>query len=361
MIDKAVVLELKESYALAMKEGGAVVRIRRRPQMAVGQRIYVLPEDLYQDRGKVLDFAPPVRRTGARMIRRIGGIAAACLVCISLLLTSRFLTPTAYAVVSLEAEQGIQVVLDKNYNILSAVSTGGDIPESVLAALKGRSILEMGPELERLVGGGTLLIGYAPEREEARGMEGSLRDLFQSRTPAFLSGRTEDVQAAERSGVSLGRYIAGRLMTEDDDLEDLDQETLLELLAQDARWMEVPEFREALEEKREEQEEQEEERKEPDESDDPEESEEKAKKPADPEEDPDDPEEGAASAKEEKEWHKNDDSEEESPDPAQESADSSWEEEPSESGSEGDETQDEEDSGESESDGETDEADEPEE
>ncbi|EJX01263.1 hypothetical protein EVA_10632, partial [gut metagenome] len=48
MIEKVLILELKEAYALAMEEGGSVVRIKRKSGLSVGDEIYILPEDLYE-------------------------------------------------------------------------------------------------------------------------------------------------------------------------------------------------------------------------------------------------------------------------------------------------------------------------
>ena len=49
MYHKVMVMEVKEHYALAMGEDGQIVRIRYKAGMQIGDCIYILEEDLYQE------------------------------------------------------------------------------------------------------------------------------------------------------------------------------------------------------------------------------------------------------------------------------------------------------------------------
>lgn len=41
MIKKVIVLELKDDYALAMEEGGSIIRIKKKDGLSVGDKIWL--------------------------------------------------------------------------------------------------------------------------------------------------------------------------------------------------------------------------------------------------------------------------------------------------------------------------------
>ncbi len=287
MVEKVIILELKESFALAMREGGGVVQIRLKDGMAVGDTIYILPEDLCvaEETGKILPFADQTRRTRrTEHVRRLAAMAAVVLLVCTLLLP-RF-TEQAYAVASFEGRNAVQVQLDRDDRILSVTSVDGKLGEEELRWMEGQRVEDLGEPLVQLLGGGPFLVAYAPQDTSAdtRKMEQELRYLFAQEDLVYFTGRWEDVAGAEGKGLPLGRYLMGLLMTAEDSeqleriyeryqdlyedaLEDLEEEAehrpgrevpggkaledmtfgeLMALVKQDATWMDDLGFQIAL-------------------------------------------------------------------------------------------------------------------
>ena len=255
MYNKAIVLEIKEEYALAMTDDGRVERIKKKKGLETGAQIYLLPEDLYREeksRGASPSILPFTGRPGRKTLYRTAGVAAAFFLCLSFLL-SPLLAEPAYAVVSLDAQFGVQVELDENLKILGAVTRGKAIPKSALKALRGKSLEEAGQRLEEFIGRGKILVGYASGEEgvDKAGLRRRLARLLENREAVYLEGEARDIKNAEKDGLSLGMYMAGKIMTEEeqeDRLDEMGRKELLRLLDEQPEWMKNPAFREAFQE-----------------------------------------------------------------------------------------------------------------
>lgn len=266
MYKKVIVLELKTAYALVMEEGGTILRIYRKDGLAVGDTIYVLPEDIYQEKraSAVIPFpaggkgsSSGRKHSGRSVWLRLSGMVAMLALCISLFLPQ--FSVTAYAVASFDGDSSIQVELDQDGRILSAVSLDGSVTQDDLDSLKGKTIEDAAIDLNTWCGDGSILIGYAL----MDGSEGdsatlqSIQALFTKQPVVCLSGVAGDVHAADEQSVSLGRYLMSQMKTDDldDILEELPPETIEQMLKENPAWSSHPEFQEALEERREKQDE----------------------------------------------------------------------------------------------------------
>ncbi len=225
MVEKVVLLELNDNYALAMKEGGEVIRIRRKGTMDIGDEIYILPEDLYQEEGQTGGIyavgAADKREKRTNHWRRLTAIAA--MLALVLALVAPQLSMDAYAVVSIDAQQSVQLTVDESNTVLDAASPNGTIPESVLRQLRGKSLTELTPELRELLGGGPFLIAYAPEKDTVNEQaEAEIRGLFANETSVYFSCNRQDVQSAQAQSQTLPRYMLSLLINEEsmDLLED---------------------------------------------------------------------------------------------------------------------------------------------
>lgn len=276
MYKKVIVLELKQEYALAMEEGGAVLRIRRKKAMQVGDQLYVLPEDLYtaKENGKILPFVSRKQDEthGMGWPRRLAAMAAVLALIITVMLP-KLTTPARAAVVSFDARGEVQVELDANNKVLCATSVDGSIHQDDLNELRGKALSDLGENLQALLGNGPVVMAYAPVTDGAAvDLEELLRQLFANQAAICLSGSEADVNDAEEQSVSLGRYLMGLRLTEDqlermedlldtwedqdlpedqddlveDALEELDLSGLLALSEQDPSWLSHPDFQEAL-------------------------------------------------------------------------------------------------------------------
>ena len=180
MYKKAIVIELKDCYALAMEEGGGIIRIKKKPGLSVGDSIYVLPEDLYQKETKasVVSFgaagASQKRKNSSNihtgLWMKVASAAAVVLLCIGIMAPQ--MRVKAYALTSFDGDISIQLELDDQYRIIRIFSPDKGAEEK-LKALRGKHIREAGEELKALCGDGQILAGYAvlDERKKDAGLE----------------------------------------------------------------------------------------------------------------------------------------------------------------------------------------------
>lgn len=260
MSDKVIVLEIKDNYAIAIKEGGEIVRINKKPNLSVGDKVYILPEDLYKEE-KVNGVAPMpfVSNKSKRVkinqnvLRRAASIVAVFILCFSFLMLPQF-TKTAYAMASFDGENSVQMELDKNNRILTVESLNNTVSKDELKKYKGKNIKELDSEFNSLLGNGTILIGYAPEKDNWNEEEfvNNVNALFGSENVVYLLGSIDDIDASDDNDITIGRYIAGKKYLNDeleDILEELEYKELVQMLKDDPTWMEVPEFKDEIEDR----------------------------------------------------------------------------------------------------------------
>lgn len=273
MPKKVIILEIKETCAIAMEEGGAVIRIRKKGHMAVGDQVYVLPEDLYEEKQteKVLAFTGNPRRVKKALMHLT---ATAAMVALVVLLLFPQAPMKAHAVVSFDGERGMQMQIDRNNKIVKATSCDGSIPQEELDRFQGKNLLELGEELQNLLGVGPVLVAYAAEsNEDDAEAEAAIRAMFQEQDLLYLSGSDADVSEADAAAQSLGRYLLSLKLNEeeldrlenayedyfdrmfpdqpdDDALEDkyeaMETQQLMDLLKQDPTLIKQEAFRDAL-------------------------------------------------------------------------------------------------------------------
>ena len=236
MYKKAVVIELKDCYALAMEEGGGIIRIKKKPGLSVGDSIYVLPEDLYQKETKasVVSFgaagASQKRKNSSNihtgLWMKVASAAAVVLLCIGIMVPQ--MRVKAYALTSFDGDISIQLELDDQYRIIRIFSPDKGAEEK-LKALRGKHIREAGEELKALCGDGQILAGYAvlDEGKKDAGLEESIYSLFCGQPVVCLSGSAEEAASAKESGKSLGQYLLEK-ENEKEKEEETDREDIEE-------------------------------------------------------------------------------------------------------------------------------------
>lgn len=260
MNDKVIVMEIKDNYAIGIKEGGEIVRIKKKPNLSVGDKIYVLPEDLYkEDKVKGVVPLPLINNKSKRIkmnpniVRRVASLVAVFILCFSFLMLPQF-TRTAYAMASFDGEKSVQMQLDRNNRILTVESVDNSVSKDELKKYKGKNINQLDSEFNKLLGEGTILIGYAPEKDDWN-KEDFLKYVnyvFGSENVVLLLGDVNDIDASDDNDISIGRYIAGKMYLNDDledVLEELEYKELVQMLRDDPTWMEIPEFKEVIEDR----------------------------------------------------------------------------------------------------------------
>ena len=216
MYKKAIVMEIKAAYAIAMEEGGGIIRIKKKDGLSVGDSIYVLPEDLYHQKNacagfsgsgskKTLLFLPSVQKS---TLFKIASIAAMLILCITLVIPQ--LSVTTYAQASFDGAGSIQLSLDRNFQIIKAISPDQSVPDSVLRTLHGKRIDDAKEELYSACGSDSILVGYAltDENEDSSALASHLESLFPSQSVTFVNGTNQDIENAAKEELSLGKYLA---------------------------------------------------------------------------------------------------------------------------------------------------------
>ena len=216
MYKKAIVMEIKAAYAIAMEEGGGIIRIKKKDGLSVGDSIYVLPEDLYHQKNacagfsgsgskRTLVFLPSVQKS---TLFQIASIAAMLILCITLVIPQ--LSVTTYAQASFDGAGSIQLSLDRSFQIIKAVSPDQSVPDSVLRALRGKRINDAKEDLYSACGSDSILVGYAltDENEDSSALASHLESLFPSQSVTFVNGTNQDIENAAKEELSLGKYLA---------------------------------------------------------------------------------------------------------------------------------------------------------
>ncbi len=216
MYKKAIVMEIKAAYAIAMEEGGGIIRIKKKDGLSVGDSIYVLPEDLYHQKNacagfsgsgpkRTLVFLPSVQKS---TLFKIASIAAMLILCITLVIPQ--LSVTTYAQASFDGAGSIQLSLDRSFQIIKAVSPDQSVPDSVLRALRGKRINDAKEDLYSACGSDSILVGYAltDENEDSSALASHLESLFPSQSVTFVTGTNQDIENAAKEELSLGKYLA---------------------------------------------------------------------------------------------------------------------------------------------------------
>ena len=123
-------MEIKETYALVMAEDGQILRVVYKDGMKVGNRIYILEEDILkkdsfkeENHASIIPFAER-KKTGNQhktFWKKMVAVAAAC----ALFVTSFAVLSKpekAYAMVSVDGEKAVEVVLNQKNRVKEADS-----------------------------------------------------------------------------------------------------------------------------------------------------------------------------------------------------------------------------------------------
>ena len=107
------VLQLNQDDAVALTDTGAFVRIKKKPQMAIGQGIYITSSDLMKTS---FDFS---------WIKQAMKVAAISAVLV-LLVLSNSLSPMTYAIISVDINPSFQLSVDEDYQVIKIESKNAD-------------------------------------------------------------------------------------------------------------------------------------------------------------------------------------------------------------------------------------------
>lgn len=218
MYFKGVVMEIKNDYAIVMRDDSTMVRIKNKDRLKVGNVIIFLEEDIYEMKSSKYNkfnkvFVPFV------------AIAAMLMVLVLPMVSKN--KDIAYALMSLDVNPSIQIELDENKKIVNIEGINDDGKNLNLGTLKGMD-LDSGLNQIKIilenqkyaVNNDSAIVGFTfLQVEEDIKYEEEVKNIVKNSLSntktAYLSATKKDLEKANQKGISLGRYAAALNMKED--------------------------------------------------------------------------------------------------------------------------------------------------
>ena len=265
MYHKVIVMEIKETYALVMAEDGQILRVVYKDGMKVGNRIYILEEDILkkdsfkeENHASIIPFVER-KKTGNQhktFWKKMVAVAAAC----ALFVTSFAVLSKpekAYAMVSVDGEKAVEVVLNQKNRVKEADSKNDSLTREEKKKIKGEKVEIIKNYFSQdLSDKETIIVGYAfledESEEERAALQRRLEKTFGTEHLLYLAGDKEDVENAKKAGKSLGIYLAGQILTGEDFnkvVNEVTEEEILELLEKNPSFIENPVLKKSIQEK----------------------------------------------------------------------------------------------------------------
>lgn len=258
-------MEIKETYALVMAEDGQILRIVYKDGMKVGDRIYILEEDILkkdsfkeENHASIIPFAER-KKSGNQhktLWKKMVAVAAAC----ALFVTSFAVLSKpekAYAMVSVDGEKAVEVVLNQKNRVKEADSKNDSLTREEKKKIKGEKVETIKNYFSQdLSGKETIIVGYAflkdESEEERAALQRRLEKTFGTEHLLYLAGDKEDVENAKKAGKSLGIYLADQILAGEDFnkvVNEVTEEEILELLEKNPSFIENPALKKSIQEK----------------------------------------------------------------------------------------------------------------
>lgn len=265
MYHKVIVMEIKETYALVMAEDGQILRVVYKDGMKVGNRIYILEEDILkkdsfkeENHASIIPFVER-KKTGNQhktFWKKMVAVAAAC----ALFVTSFAVLSKpgkAYAMVSVDGEKAVEVVLNQKNRVKEADSKNDSLTREEKKKIKGEKVEIIKNYFSQdLSDKETIIVGYAfledESEEERAALQRRLEKTFGTEHLLYLAGDKEDVENAKKAGKSLGIYLAEQILTGEDFnkvVNEVTEEEILELLEKNPSFIENPVLKKSIQEK----------------------------------------------------------------------------------------------------------------
>ena len=246
MYHKVIVMEIKETYALVMAEDGQILRVVYKDGMKVGDCIYILEEDILkkdsfkeENHASIIPFAER-KKTGNQyktLWKKMVAVAAAfALFVTSFAVLSK--PEKAYAMVSVDGEKAVEVVLNQKNRVKEADSKNDSLTREEKKKIKGEKVETIKNYFSQdLSDKETIIVGYAflkdESEEERAALQRRLEKTFGTDHLLYLAGDKEDVENAKKAGKSLGIYLAEQILAGENFhkvVNEATEEEVLELL-----------------------------------------------------------------------------------------------------------------------------------
>lgn len=203
MHHKVIIMEIKKDYVIALKEDGEMVKIKYKDGLDIGDKIYILDEDIIIDNNKPLIFKDTIKRSAILMM----------VVLIASLFIFQIRPIKAYAMVSIDGQSSLELKVDKKGKIANASSLDNSYTKDELKNMKGKNIKELDLKDTKLVAIASLDDDLDDE------FENDILELFDDDI-YYIKADKKDIDEASNNNTSLGLYLLNEAISEDQ-LEDI--------------------------------------------------------------------------------------------------------------------------------------------
>ena len=209
-MNKGIIMEVKQNYAIVMNDDGHMNKISKKKNMSIGQKIFYFEEDIIRT-----NSIRTLRNNS--FIKTIGSIAALFLIAFTFFYQLSY-KESAYAVVSLDINPSIQIEVDNNKTILQVEGMNDDGKSIDFKDLKGLNINEGIQRIKNILleknylkENKDVLVAFALVNDDEnadyeKSVFGVIQSTFKSEKVTYVKGNKKDVKEAKSAGISLGRY-----------------------------------------------------------------------------------------------------------------------------------------------------------
>ena len=163
----------------------------------------------------------------------------------------------AYAMVSVDGEKAVEVVLNQKNRVKEADSKNDSLTREEKKKIKGEKVETIKNYFSQdLSDKETIIVGYAflkdESEEERAALQRRLEKTFGTEHLLYLAGDKEDVENAKKAGKSLGIYLAEQILAGEDFnkvVNEVTEEEILELLEKNPSFIENPALKKSIQEK----------------------------------------------------------------------------------------------------------------
>lgn len=210
-MNKGMIMEVKKSYAIAMTDTGIIEKIKFKPNMEIGQKIFYFEDDIIKATSNNI-----YKRNN--FMKAFGSIAALFLLVFTFFSTFKY--DQAYAVVSLDINPSIQIEADSKQKIIKVegVNDDGkkldfsdvkDIPlQEGIQKIKEKLVADKYLDSNKDVLVGVAFVKDGDSTSYEQDLQDAIRSTFDNEVITYVKADKEEVAEAKTEGISLGRYKA---------------------------------------------------------------------------------------------------------------------------------------------------------